>query len=118
MNVSDPVNPVGYRLISVDEQEKITFGDKLANSRPVLVFEYNIKGADKLSYYVTILTNPHPPKIMQDVINPVRIFFETDPTTAIMITESEQQTIKYQNDIVFLTKLRTMGNYNMLNMFR
>ena len=90
MNVSDPANPVGYRLIPVEEQERITFGDKLANSRPDLVFEYNVKGADKLSYYVTMLANPHPSKILQDIINPVRIFFETGPSTAIMITESHQ----------------------------
>ncbi|HEY0579177.1 MAG TPA: hypothetical protein VGC75_00580 [Candidatus Nitrosocosmicus sp.] len=87
INVSDPVNPVGYRLIPVNEQERITFGDKLANARPDLVFLYNIKGADKLSYYVTMLTSP-PPKIVQDIINPIRVFFETGPKTAIMITDS------------------------------
>ena len=89
INASDPVNPVRYRLTPIDEQERITFGDKLANARPDLVFKYDIKGADKLSYYVTMLTSP-PPKIVQDVINPVRIFFETSPTTAIMITDSRQ----------------------------
>jgi len=88
INVSDPVNPVGYRLTPIDEQERITFGDKLANARPDLVIKYNIKGADKLSYYVTMLTSPPPSKKVQYVINPVRIFFETGPTNAIMITDS------------------------------
>ncbi len=87
LKVSDPVNPVGYRLTPVDEQDRITYGNNLANTRPDLVFEYKIKDADKLSYYVTMLTSP-PPKIVQNVINPIRILFETGPTTAIMITDS------------------------------
>ncbi|MGN6614128.1 MAG: hypothetical protein ACTHKC_03715 [Candidatus Nitrosocosmicus sp.] len=92
MKSSDPLNPFGYRLVPINEQERITFSDKLANTRPDLVYEYGIKDADNLLYYVTILTSssPPPPKIVKDVINPDRIFFETGPKTAIMINDSNQ----------------------------
>ena len=88
---SDPINPIGYRPVPINEQQRITFSDKLANTRPDLVYEYGIKGADKLLYHVTILTSPPPSKIVKDVINPERIFFETGPKTAIMINDSNQQ---------------------------
>jgi hypothetical protein len=90
MKSFDPVNPFGYRLVTVNEQQRIAFSDKLANARPDLVFEYGINGADKLLYYVTILASPPPPKIVKDVINPEGIFFETGPKTAIMINDSNQ----------------------------
>jgi hypothetical protein len=90
MKSSDPNNPIGYRLVPLNEQQRITFSDKLANTKPDLVYEYGIKDADKLLYYVTILTSPPPPKTVKDVINPDRIFFETGPKTAIMINDSNQ----------------------------